>query len=424
LHFSRELTSYLDSEEGAWCYVHAESILASVPAAQQVLFEATKSDSLFGNHQALNLVVMFMYLNEFFASERHDPYRPGPADELRRRRKVLSRLPLHLVMQGTAKEFQDALDHLDATITELHPPPKSEPKAPKAPKARKPPPPKPAPAPKLTKREEEREAARLARQLQEACAAEREQQVAAAKKAEAEKKAVEDAEREEKRKCAEAERIRAEAIALEEAEDAAEAAKKAEELRVQQVRESRAAGHLEHAKAQQQKRDPNATGLQRQIAADAKAAADAEKEAARVAKLAAQQSEAQAVQDEAYANDHEARMAAKAAEAVAKKAAAKAKKEAEKAAKQAKEDAEAVIAEQRRREEQAWAAAQSAPAAAPAPDPTSSAAPADCIICMETKATHVIVPCGHFCLCARCARNQNQCPLCRAPAVHIIQGFF
>ena len=425
LHFSRELTGYLDSEEGAWCYVHAESILASVPAAQQVLFEATKSDALFGNRHALNLVVMFMYLNDFFASERSDPYRPGPANELRRRRKVLSRLSLRLVTEGTAKEFQDALNHLDATITELHPPPKTEPKAPKAPKARKPPPPKPLPPPKLTKREKDQEEARLARQVQEACAAEREQRLAAAKKAEAEKKAVEDAKREEKRKQAEAERIRAEAIALEEAEDAEQATKKAEELRVQQLRESRAAEHLEHAKAQQQKRDPNATGLQRQIAADAQAAADAEKEAARVAKLAAQQREAQAVHDEAYANDYDARMQAKAAEVAAKKAAAKAKKEAEKAAKQAKEDAEAVVAEQRRREEQAWAAAQTAPAAAPAAEPApDSAAPADCIICMETKATHVIVPCGHFCLCARCARNQNQCPLCRAPAVHIIQGFF
>ena len=286
------------------------------------------------------------------------------------------------------------------------------------------PPPKPAPAPKLTKRDEEREAARLARQLQEACEAEREQRLAAAKKAEAEKKAVEDAKREEKRKRAEAERIRAEAIALEEAEDAEEAAKKTEEARVQQVRESRAAGHLEHAKAQQQKRDPNATGLQRQIAAEAQAAADAEKEAARVAKLAAQQRQAQSVQDNAYANDHEAQMEAKAAEVAAKKAAAKAKKEAEKATKQAKEDAEAVVAEQRRREEQVWAEAQAAPAPALAPNPTSAAAPADCIICMDTKATHIIVPCGHFCLCARCASNQNQCPLCRAPAVHIIQGFF
>jgi hypothetical protein len=283
---------------------------------------------------------------------------------------------------------------------------------------------KPPPPPKPTKREEEREAARLARQLEEACAAEREQQVAAAKKAEAEKQAVEDAKREEARKRAEAERIRAEAIALEEAEDAAEAAKQAEEARVKQVRASRKAEHLEHREAQQTKRDPNATGLQRQIAEEAKAAADAEKETARVAKLAAQQREAQAVQDEAYANNHEAQMAAKAAASAAKKAAAKAKKEAEKAAKQAKEEAEAVIAEQRRREEQAWAAAQAAPAAAPAADPTSNAAPSDCIICMETKATHVIVPCGHFCLCARCARNQNQCPLCRAPAVHIIQGFF
>ena len=286
---------------------------------------------------------------------------------------------------------------------------------------------KPPPPPKPTKKEvakEQRAQERRTAEIQELCKAELEQQRAAAKKAEAEKKAVEDAKREEARKRAEAERIRAEAIALEEAEDAEEAAKQAEEARVQQLRESRATEHLEHAKAQQTKRDPKATGLQRQIAEEAKAAANAEKEAARVAKLAAQQSEAQAVQDAAYANDHDARMAAKAAEVAAKKAAAKAKKEAEKAAKQAKEDAEAVIAEQRRREEQAWAAAQSAPAAAPAPDPTSSAAPADCIICMETKATHVIVPCGHFCLCARCARNQNQCPLCRAPAVHIIQGFF
>ena len=423
--FSHGLTGYLDSVEGAWCYVHAESILASVPAAQQVLFEATTSGSLFGNHQALNLATMFMYLNEFFASERSDPYRPGPAIELRRRRKVLSRLPLRLVTDGTAREFQDALDHLDATITELHPPPKPEPKASKAPKARKPPPPKPTAAPKLTKKERDQEAERLARQLQEACAAEREQRLVAAKKAEAEKKVVEDTEREEKRKHAEAERIRAEAIALEEAEGAEEAAKKVEELRVQQLRESRAAEHLEHAKAQQQKRDPNATDLQRQLAADAQAAADAEKEAARVAKLAVQQREAQAVHDEAYANDYDARMQAKAAEVAAKKAATKAKKEAEKAVKQAKDEAAAVVAEQRRREEQAWATAQAAPAAVPVADPApDSAAPADCIICMETKATHVIVPCGHFCLCARCASNQTQCPLCRAPAVHIIQGFF
>jgi len=46
-------------------------------------------------------------------------------------------------------------------------------------------------------------------------------------------------------------------------------------------------------------------------------------------------------------------------------------------------------------------------------------APADedmhCVICLEKERTHVLVPCGHLCLCADCAPNiaPGTCPLCR-----------
>ena len=38
-----------------------------------------------------------------------------------------------------------------------------------------------------------------------------------------------------------------------------------------------------------------------------------------------------------------------------------------------------------------------------------------CVICLEKKRTHVLVPCGHLCLCADCASNTapGSCPLCR-----------
>ena len=240
-----------------------------------------------------------------------------------------------------------------------------------------PPAPKPPPPPKPTKREKDQEAARLAHQLEEACKAEREKQMAAGRAAEAEKKAAADAKREEKRKQAEAERLRAEAIALEEAEDAEENAKEAEEMRVQQVRESRKADHLEQREAQQTKRDPKATDLQRQLVADAEQVEADKKEAARVAKLAAQQREAQAVQDAAYANGHEARMEAKAAEAAASKARKKANKErerAEAAAQKAEAQAAArTVAATTAELDALW----SGPDAGGAPSPWANAARAD-----------------------------------------------
>merc|ERR1719473_2675817 len=37
----------------------------------------------------------------------------------------------------------------------------------------------------------------------------------------------------------------------------------------------------------------------------------------------------------------------------------------------------------------------------------------DCVICMETKSTHVIEPCMHLCMCSTCVRKVNECPKCR-----------
>lgn len=42
----------------------------------------------------------------------------------------------------------------------------------------------------------------------------------------------------------------------------------------------------------------------------------------------------------------------------------------------------------------------------------------ECVVCLEAEKTHVLVPCGHVCLCETCARDlQNsempECPLCR-----------
>jgi len=42
-----------------------------------------------------------------------------------------------------------------------------------------------------------------------------------------------------------------------------------------------------------------------------------------------------------------------------------------------------------------------------------------CVVCFEEQRTHVLVPCGHFCLCAACSvsimRRSMGCPVCRAP---------
>ena len=40
-----------------------------------------------------------------------------------------------------------------------------------------------------------------------------------------------------------------------------------------------------------------------------------------------------------------------------------------------------------------------------------------CVVCMDNEKTHLILPCGHYCVCAMCLEMiDNSCPICRGEA--------
>jgi hypothetical protein len=38
-----------------------------------------------------------------------------------------------------------------------------------------------------------------------------------------------------------------------------------------------------------------------------------------------------------------------------------------------------------------------------------------CTICMEYKKRYLVMPCGHYCLCGKCANKMKECPICIGP---------
>lgn len=48
-----------------------------------------------------------------------------------------------------------------------------------------------------------------------------------------------------------------------------------------------------------------------------------------------------------------------------------------------------------------------------------------CVVCLEHSSTHVLVPCGHQCLCQKCALNiaPGLCPMCREPSIMAIMVY-
>ena len=65
--------------------------------------------------------------------------------------------------------------------------------------------------------------------------------------------------------------------------------------------------------------------------------------------------------------------------------------------------------------------ATGATAALPARAATAAASEADrsiCVVCLVGERTHILIPCGHMCLCEECATELqwSTCPMCRADA--------
>jgi len=52
----------------------------------------------------------------------------------------------------------------------------------------------------------------------------------------------------------------------------------------------------------------------------------------------------------------------------------------------------------------------------------------ECCVCLERPATHVMVPCGHVCVCEVCEAlvtdGDGLCPLCRADVTTAVKVFF
>jgi hypothetical protein len=66
------------------------------------------------------------------------------------------------------------------------------------------------------------------------------------------------------------------------------------------------------------------------------------------------------------------------------------------------------------------------PPAAPAPHP--DAEETMCVVCFDAPKDHIIVPCGHQCVCARCAEQLTKtrtptCPVCREPIRETMKVF-
>mmetsp|Transcript_77330 Transcript_77330/g.125477 ORF Transcript_77330/g.125477 Transcript_77330/m.125477 type:complete len:112 (-) Transcript_77330:481-816(-) len=57
----------------------------------------------------------------------------------------------------------------------------------------------------------------------------------------------------------------------------------------------------------------------------------------------------------------------------------------------------------------------------------ADAAVNECVVCMESEKSHILVPCGHQCVCKVCAVNlvstKQACPVCRAPVSQVIKVY-
>ena len=74
-------------------------------------------------------------------------------------------------------------------------------------------------------------------------------------------------------------------------------------------------------------------------------------------------------------------------------------------------------------------AAAAAPGTASPPSCSPSSTDSEhqlCVVCIDSPRSHILVPCGHVCLCAACAEREvwDECPVCRASTSMVLRAFF
>jgi len=66
----------------------------------------------------------------------------------------------------------------------------------------------------------------------------------------------------------------------------------------------------------------------------------------------------------------------------------------------------------------------SSPPAAPPKSSAEGNNDDECVICWNATATHVVVPCGHLCMCPGCVPKElESCPVCRGPMAHVMKVY-
>jgi hypothetical protein len=164
------------------------------------------------------------------------------------------------------------------------------------------------------------------------------------------------------------------------------------------------------------------------LGAVGEAMAEAEKHGDRSEPLAALVAEAKGMLEQA--KSEKAERARAAAEEAAVAAAVKAAAAAEAAAERQKmEEDLAALTLQMQSDAlrlQQMQAQLGVPPAAPAPHPDDDED--QCVMCFDAPKDHIIIPCGHVCVCEACAKQLTQmenpsCPICRTAIQHTNKVF-
>jgi hypothetical protein len=161
------------------------------------------------------------------------------------------------------------------------------------------------------------------------------------------------------------------------------------------------------------------------------ATAEAEKHGDRSELLTALVAEAKGLIEQAKAEKEErVRVAAfEAAAAAAVKAAAAAKAvEVETAERLQMEDELVALSLRMQEVQQRLGSSRTPPSAPTTPAPHPDAEETMCVVCFDAPKEYAIVPCGHQCVCARCAEQLTKtrtptCPVCREPIQQTMKVF-